>query len=236
MWSPWRQHFEENARRPLPVVEAAGVPPRWQAPLCRSLAIFQVGEGGEGRIVREIERSHLAGVDADYRAALKLFVKEEGRHARILAAMVRALGGSLRGSAWTDRLFVHGRRLLGLRLKLLVLLVAEVIGIGFYGMIAERLGTCSMGQVLREICGDEEAHLEFHCGFFRQQTASPWRRAIFSAVWFVVAAAACTLVLIDHRATLRALAIEGAPRRLWSLVTGVRRRVCEAQAAAPVLA
>src|SRR5690348_839944 len=115
MWSPWRQHFEENARRPLPMVEAAGVPASWQAPLCRSLAIFQVGESGEGRIVREIERSQLSGVDADYRASLKLFVKEEGRHARILAAMVRALGGSLRGSAWTDRLFVHGRRLLGLR-------------------------------------------------------------------------------------------------------------------------
>ncbi|WAS92789.1 hypothetical protein [Nannocystis punicea] len=210
----------------MPTIDAEGVPEAWRAPLGRSLAIFQVGESGEGRIVREIERSRLGGIDADYRAALKLFVKEEGRHARILAAMVRALGGSLRRTAWTDRLFVHGRRLLGLRLKLLVLLAAEVIGIGFYGLLAGRLGGCPIGQVLREICGDEEAHLEFHCAFFRLQTASPWRRALFSAAWFAVAAAACAVVLIDHRPTLRALAIDGAPRRLWGLVVAVRRRVC----------
>lgn len=234
MWSSWRRHFEDNARRPLPAIEVEGVPEAWRAPLMRSLAIFQVGESGEGRIVREIERSRLAGIDDDYRAALKLFVKEEGRHARILAAMVRGLGGSLRGTAWTDRLFVHGRRLLGLRLKLLVLLAAEVIGIGFYGLLAERLEKdCSIGRALRQICGDEEAHLEFHAAFFRGQTASPWRRALFSATWFVVAAAACGVVLVDHRPTLRALAIEGAPRRLWGLVRAVHRRVCTDEDVAP---
>jgi len=214
MWSRWRQYFEDNARRPLPAVRAEGVPPEWWAPLGRSLAIFQVGEGGEGRIAREIERARLAGIDDDYRAALKLFVKEEGRHARILAAMVRALGGSLRRSTWTDRLFTRGRRLLGLRLKLLVLLAAEVIGIGFYGLLAERVGACPLGQALREIAGDEAAHLEFHCAFFREQTRAPWRRALFTAAWFAVGSAACAVVLLDHRATLKALAIEGAPRRL----------------------
>ncbi|MCY0991493.1 hypothetical protein OV203_30400 [Nannocystis sp. ILAH1] len=210
----------------MPAIDVEGVPEAWRAPLVRSLAIFQVGESGEGRIVREIERSRLAGIDADYRAALQLFVKEEGRHARILAAMVRGLGGSLRRNAWTDRLFVQGRRLLGLRLKLLVLLAAEVIGIGFYGLLAERLEDCSIGRALRQICGDEEAHLEFHAAFFRGQTASQWRRALFSVAWFAVAAAACAVVLVDHRPTLRALAIEGAPRRLWGLVRAVHRRVC----------
>jgi len=236
MWIRWREYFEVNARRPLPAIDAGGIAAAWRAPLMRSLAIFQVGESGEGRIVHEIDRSRLAAIDDDYRAALKLFVKEEGRHARILAAMVRALGGSLRRGAWTDRLFVQGRRLLGLRLKLLVLLVAEVIGIGFYGLLAERLGACPIGQALREICGDEQAHLEFHCQFFRSQTPSAWRRAIFSAAWFAVAAAACVVVLVDHRPTLRALAIDGAPRRLWGLVAAVRRRVCAGEVVAPARA
>lgn len=235
MWSRWRQYFEDNTRRPLPTIDASGISQAWRGPLVRSLAIFQVGEGGEGRIVHEIERSRVGGIDDDYRASLKLFVKEEGRHARILAIMVRTLGGSLRRSAWADRLFVRGRRLLGLRLKLLVLLVAEVIGLGFYGMIAERLGACPMGHALREIAADEAAHLEFHCAFFRGQTTSPGRRMLFSATWFAVAAAACTVVLVDHRATLKALAIEGAPRRLWSWVETVHRRVCAAEAEAPWL-
>lgn len=226
MWTRWRQYFESNARRPLPAIDATGVPAGWRAPLLRSLAIFQVGEGGEGRIAQEIERARLATIDDDYRAALKLFVKEEGRHARILATMVRALGGSLRGSAWTDRLFVRGRRMLGLRLKLLVLLVAEVIGLAFYGLLAERLGTCPIGQALRQIGDDEAAHLEFHCAFFRGQATSPWRRALFSAAWWPIAAAACLLVLLDHRATLKALAIAGAPGRLWGWLAAVHRRVC----------
>lgn len=225
MGSPWRTHFERNAARPLPTVTADGVPAGWRAPLARSLAIFQVGEGGEGRVAREIDRVTLPGVDDDYRAALRLFVKEEGRHARILAGMVRALGGALRRSDWTERLFVRGRRLLGLRLKLLVLLAAEVIGLGFYGLLSDRLGACPIGQALRDIAADEAAHLEFHCEFFRHQTASAPRRLLFVLAWWSLALAACGLVLLTHRPTLRVLEIRGAPRRMLALVRDVHRRV-----------
>jgi hypothetical protein len=225
MWSSWRRHFESNAARPVPAVDGSGVPGDWVRPLVRSLAIFQAGESGEGRIAREIDRVGLPGIDDDYRAALKLFVREEGRHAKILATAVRALGGELRRKQWSERLFVGGRRLLGVRLKLLVLLAAEVVGIGLYGALAERLGTCSIGQALRELCDDEAMHLEFHCEFFRTQTASRWRRGVFSGVWWAVAAAACATVLVDHRATLRALGVRGAGRRMLGLVAEVHARV-----------
>ncbi len=225
MWSSWRTYFEANAHRPLPSIDGSGVAPMWAGPLARSLAIFQVGEGGEGRVAREIERVQLAGIDDDYRASLKLFVREEGRHAKILASMVRALGGETRGAAWSDRVFVRGRRLLGLRTKLLVLLAAEVIGLGFYGLLAARLGTCPIGQALREIADDERRHLEFHCEFFRGQVRGPLARAAFAAAWAGVAAAACAVVLVDHRTTLRAMGIDGAGRRLFGLVAEVGRRV-----------
>lgn len=225
MWSSWRTYFEANARRPVPVIDGSGVAPAWAGPLARSLAIFQVGEGGEGRVAREIERVQLAGIDDDYRVALKLFVREEGRHAKILAAMVRALGGETRRAAWSDRLFVRGRRLLGLRLKLLVLLAAEVVGLGFYGLLAEKLGACLIGQALGEIAEDERRHLEFHCEFFRGQVRGPVARAAFVAAWAAVAGAACAVVLFDHRATLRALAVRGAGPRLLGLVREVARRV-----------
>lgn len=229
MWSAWRSYFEANARRELPVIDGRGVPARWAGPLARSLAIFQVGEGGEGRVAREIERVRLAGIDDDYRAALRLFVREEGRHAKILAAMVRALGGQTRRAAWTERLFVRGRRLLGLRLKLLVLLAAEVVGLGFYGLLAEKLGGCPIGQALREIAADERRHLEFHCAFFRGQTRGVAARAVFLAVWAAIAGAACAVVLIDHRGTLRAMGVRGAAGRLAGLVREVGRRVAGGQ-------
>jgi len=229
MWKQWRSHFETQALRPLPAAPQdvfAKIPEAWRGPLCASLARFQLGEGGEGRIAKEIERATLPGIDDDYRAALKLFVREEGRHARMLAGMVRSLGGTLLKASWSERLFVVGRRLLGLRLKLLVLLAAEVIGLGFYALLARRVGDCSIGEQLREISADEGMHLEFHADFFRAQVGGAGRW-LFRAAWWSVAGLACAVLLIDHRRTLRALGIppSTAAERLLRLIALVDRRV-----------
>lgn len=229
MWTHWRSHFETHARRPLPAPphDIERIPAAWRAPLCASLARFQLGEGGEGRVAREIDRVQLPGVDADYRASLKLFVKEEGRHARMLAGMVRALGGRLIHSDPSERLFVAGRRLLGVRLKILVLLAAEVVGLGFYALLARRLGDCSLADQLRQIGDDEGMHLEFHADFFRRQIDGLAARWLFRAAWWGVAGLACTLVVAQHRHTLAALGLPrgGTLRRLLRLVALVDRRV-----------
>lgn len=223
MWSSWRAHFETNATRPLPAAPDGAVPAGWREALAASLARFQLGEAGEGRVAKEIDRVVMDGVDADYRVALKLFVREEGRHARILAGVVRSLGGELLRQSWTERLFVRGRRVLGLRAKLLVLLVAEVVGLGFYRLLAGRLGDCEIGRQLREIAGDEEAHLEFHAAFFRGQARGAVARGIFKVGWWTVGAAACAAVLVDHRATLRTLEVPvaDAARRFVALLRRV---------------
>ncbi len=250
-WAEWRAHFERNRARDLPRISAAEIPEAWRRTLSRSLARFQLGEAGEGRIARQIDAVLLPAIDADYRAALKLFVAEEGRHGRILALMVRALDGVLLRETWTARLFVHARRLLGVRFKLLVLLAAEVIGIGFYGLLAERLASCVAGQAgsspagplgaaLEQICADEDAHLQFHADFFRSQATSPVARLAFSTLWWIVASAAAAAVLFDHRATLAVLGVSrrGAALRLLALiqradaeVTRARPAPCAARAA-----
>jgi len=209
MWSEWRRICQERAKRPLPPLpETIDVPRRWRAPLARSLARFQVGEGGEGRIADEIRRVRLDSIDDDYRDALRLFVREEGRHARILGKMVRALEGELCRETWTERLFVRGRRLAGVRLKLLVLLAAEVVGIGFYGQLAEALEEGPLRDALLQITGDEEDHLRFHVDFFQRSIGgSRGRRALFTAVWLGVASIACGLVILDHGETLEVTGI-----------------------------
>jgi hypothetical protein len=213
-WSDWRKHFERNAARPLPSLHPSvhEVPAEWRPALARSLARFQVGEAGEGRIAHEIDHAQLPGVDSDYRTALKRFVAEEGRHARILGGLVQALGGQLLARNWTERLFVHGRRLLGVRAKLLVLLAAEVVGIAFYGALAARLPQGSVRHALEELCADEEAHLRFHCDFFRLQTRTRATQLLFECAWWPLVLAASTVVLLDHRPALRVLGL--APRSL----------------------
>jgi hypothetical protein len=208
-WSDWRGHFERNRRRPLPegLERAEEVPAAWRPALAASLAIFQLGEAGEGRIAHEIDRAKVPGIDADYRAALKLFVAEEGRHGRILGGMVRGLGGRLLARNWTERLFVFGRRLLGLRLKLMVLLVAEVVGGAFYGLLASRLPASGLRRGLEEICKDEQHHLDFHGDFFARQGWGVFMRAAWHMAWWSLALAAMGGVLVDHRRTLKTMGI-----------------------------
>lgn len=208
-WSDWRRHFELNRQRALPggLEHLEEVPEAWRRALGVSLATFQLGEAGEGRIAHEIDSAQLPGIDADYRAALKLFVAEEGRHARILGFMVRGLGGKLLGRNWTERLFVFARRLLGLRLKLMVLLVAEVVGGAFYGLLASRLPEGAMRRALEQICADEEHHLDFHGDFFARQGFGVAGRALWQATWWSLALAALAVVMMDHRRTLRTMGI-----------------------------
>lgn len=231
-WITWRQHFEQNRRRPLPALDGpSGVPDELRAPLLRSLAVFQLGEAGEGRIATEIDRLRTPAIDDDYRAALKLFVAEEGRHARILGGIIRGLGGELLEDTWTERLFQAGRRLAGVRLKLVVLLAAEVVGMTFYEALASRLEPGSVRAALEEIAADETHHLAFHAAFFAAEATTPARQLAFAGIWRAVASAACATVLIDHAATLRAFGIPPG-----ELAARLAQRVEEAAAAAGALA
>jgi hypothetical protein len=232
----WKRYFEANASRPFPRVDGGrGVPDAARAAVAAALARFQAGETGEGRIAHEIYRFDAPGVDDDYRCALALFVREEGRHARILGQLARALGGRSLGTTRGQATFTRVRRLAGVRTKLLALLVAEVVGIGFYGMLASRLGDGSVRDALREICADEEAHLRFHADFFRAQSADARGRWLFRLAWWPLAAGTCTLLIAVERDALRAIGVSKLEmaRRYLGLVREVAGRVTSEPEPAP---
>lgn len=227
MFTHWRAHFEGNRARPLPVVDAPTLPEAQRALLARSLARFQLGETGEGRIAKQIDSVELPLVDGDYRTSLKLFIAEEGRHSRVLALMVKALGGRLLEHSWTHRLFVVARRLVGIRFKLLVLLAAEVIAIGFYGILARSIPAGPMSAALGQICGDERAHFDFHCDFLRAQSR------VLHLVWWPLGLLSALTVLVDHRATLRAfdVPLQAAWGELYARVAEAARKMGRGQGA-----
>ncbi len=204
-WAHWRQRFEARADRELPALDTTADYSRLAASLPRSLAVFQLGESGGGTVIEQARDSKLASVDEDYAEAVRLFVAEEHRHANVLAMCVRLLGGELIRRNWTQRLFLFGRRLIGLRLKVLVLLAAEVVGICYYSSIAAKLPPGAVRRWLYELVEDERSHLEFHCLFLQAQVNSGWRRWLFVATWRSVMFAAAIVVMIDHRRTIRDL-------------------------------
>ena len=204
-WAHWRKRFEARANRELPALDTNSDYSELPASLARSLAVFQLGESGGGTVVDQARESDLDAVDEDYAEAVRLFVAEEHRHANVLAMCVRLLGGDLIRRNWTQRLFLFGRRLIGLRLKVLVLLAAEVVGICYYSSIAAKLGPGPVRRWLSEMVEDERSHLEFHCLFLQAQVRSDWQRRLFVSVWRSVMFAAAIVVMIDHRRTIRDL-------------------------------
>ena len=236
-WQAWRRYFAARSARPLPAIrdsqDYAGVP----ASVARSLAIFQLGESGGGTIVAQARHSRIASAGEDYAEAVRLFVNEEHRHAEILAICVRYLGGTLIRRNWTARLFVRARRLVGLRLKVLVLLAAEVVGLCYYHLLATRLPEGRLKSLLGQLVIDERSHLYFHCSFLRAETAAPWRRAVFIGAWRTTMLAAALAVMLDHRAALRDLGLSPTTlARRWITYSRLAERlVTGTECTAPVL-
>jgi len=207
IWKVWARFFANRSNRALPALKVDQDYSTLPASLSESLAIFQLGESGGGSIVKQALHSKLSASDEYYAAAMALFVEEEHRHANILAMCVRLLGGKLIRDNWTARLFVFGRRLIGLRLKVVVLLVAEVVGICYYHLLAVELPEGRLKKQLLEIVEDERSHLYFHCDFLRSQTRNIWQKRVFVLVWRLVMVAAALVVAIDHRKAIRDLNI-----------------------------
>jgi hypothetical protein len=206
-WKHWARFFAQRSNRELPALEQDMDYSALPASLARSLAIFQLGESGGGTIIRQSLHADLDGIDEYYAAAMALFVEEEHRHANILAMCIRLLGGTVIRSNWTAGLFVFARRLIGLRLKVLVLLAAEVVGLCYYHLLAVHLPPSRLRSQLLEIVDDERAHLIFHCDFLRSQTPRRWQKRAFVFVWQAVMGCAAIVVALDHRKAIRDLDI-----------------------------
>ena len=206
-WERWAKFFIGRSDRELPALLQDREYKDMPASLAESLAIFQLGESGGGTIISQALHNDLPGVDEYYAAAMALFVEEEHRHANILAMCVRLLGGTLIRTNWTAHLFVFARRLIGLRLKVIVLLAAEVVGICYYHLLAMHLPDSRLRTQLLEIVEDERSHLYFHCEFLRSQAHTVWRKRLFVAIWRFVMFSAAIVVAIDHRRAIRDLNI-----------------------------
>jgi hypothetical protein len=205
-WAAWLAHFEQNASRPLPTITGAtGVSPDAVDVLSRSLALFQLGESGEGRTAHQIRKTPFPNTDATFHDAVGLFIAEEGRHARVLARAVKGLGGTLVRWSAASALFTFGRRLAGMQWKMVALLTAECGGKAYYEMVASRLGEGALRDALAQIARDETQHLRFHASFFGVGIRKIWRRVAFGLAFGLMSLGAVAVLAMNHGKALRAI-------------------------------
>ncbi|MET9696557.1 ferritin-like domain-containing protein [Streptomyces sp. NPDC006529] len=206
-YEAWVRDFEAERERRARVGDPAwGRGAVLDPALVRSLQRFQIGEDGDGAALTA--KARRAG-DAAYTEAVRLFVAEEQNHARMLALLLAAGGAGTLEGHWSDAAFVRLRRLLGLRVELLVLMVAEVVALRYYRAVRDGCPDPLASEVAGRILADEERHVPFHCLRLREGLAGlprPVRRAAAPA-WRALLAAGAAVVAVDHGPALRGLGV-----------------------------
>jgi hypothetical protein len=198
--------------RPRPTVPARidGLPDAQRLPIVRVLQCFQLGESSEGRVVGEARRTTDPAFDEALKQATALYVREEGRHAAILAQLLAGLGAPTRKRATAEVFFRRGRRLLGLRTKMLVIAAAEVVGVAIYARIRDGIASPAIASAVDDIVRDERDHLDFQSLLWSRIVATfgPLSGIAAPAMGLAFAAvltAATLMVTVQHHAALRRL-------------------------------
>jgi hypothetical protein len=194
----WIAHFHANAERHLAPEELipAGAPSpldaRTRRAFVRSFQRFALGESGD-----------------------QLLVQEERKHAALFLRALDHLHAPALPTHWTDAAFTRLRHLIGLRTEISLFLIAETVATGYFTALADHAPDPSLRALGRRIADDERDHVRFQIDRLRtgfRDTPAPLR-ALIGAAWTVVAAGAATVIVVDHRAALRACGV--APRAYW---------------------
>jgi hypothetical protein len=204
--SSWLKYYETNRRnRVEPDWKfPCDVPPELAQHLAISLSHFQLGETGGGTfLLREASKES----DADDLAALQLYVREEQEHARLLACMVRRLGGELVRRHWTHRLFKTARRAGGFRFEIQILLIAEMVGTAYYELVRDGVSDAALLTAIGLMLHDEAGHVAFHLDRLRERWRYylPLERTVWSLQFQMLLLTAMRAAWLDHGPCLRAL-------------------------------
>ncbi len=210
----WMAFFDRNRRcRPEPRWDAPiSVPAEARPWLDRSLAEFQLGDGGGPASLIAWDVAQLRQRDPGMARAIDQWFEEEKEHSRLLGGLLRRLGVAPITGHWSFSLFCGVRRWLGVRFELQVLTLTELSSTAYYRLLRE------LGQdlALRDVCSlilrDESGHLLFQGARLRAAGApwSRWRRWWWRAQFRACGLAAATVLWLSHGRCLRAL---GATRR-----------------------
>ncbi len=218
-YQKWIAYFRANQlERPEPEWDAPfSMEEGKRARLARSLAEYQLGDGGgECRLIAR-DAETFRGVTSEAALVVDLWFAEEREHSRLLAQAVRRVGGEFITDTFAFRLFNQCRRALGVQFEMLVLLIVEIVSTGYYRVIRQHVGDEPIAAMCKLILRDEARHIEFH----RDRLAARYPRGFgfWRACVFRTLGHACAWFLwLGHGRCLRTLG--GSRHELFHHVRG----------------
>lgn len=224
----WTQYFIKNRNRftePVMPLNSSGLPASVRLPLVRSLAIFQLGESGGGtRLMRYVRLVVNAEQLAGYEHSVSLFIEEEQYHSRLLANLVKYLGGECLTKQWTNSIFRWLRNHFGVEFNIQVLLIAELIAEAYFGSLYRKSSDKNLRACCHKILSDEMRHIAFHAEFLRERLEGKplWWRTLWRGQFRLIHLATCAVVAWDHRECFRAIGVKPVEFARMALKAGSR--------------
>jgi len=167
----WEEHFKRSAECSvhLPPRSPGCISGAERAVVSASIQAFQLGETGGGSfLLRAAERRAERRGDFPYVSALKLFIAEEQRHARDLGYFMRQEGIPAMPTHWTNTAFRMVRKMMGIELRIVTLLTAELIAMSYYRALGRATNAPFLRALCRRILRDETSHIRFQSSMLRQ--------------------------------------------------------------------
>lgn len=123
-----------------------------------SLQQFQRGENSEGENLMRYAK--VLG-DEEYLNTIKIFIREEQSHAKVLGKFLTLNDiPKIRGH-WIDDIFRKLRTLASLENSVLVLITAEIIAVVYYKALRDSSNSTLLQKLCEQILIDEELHINF---------------------------------------------------------------------------
>ena len=204
----WVQHFAKNAKSLLeiPWERGAELSEAERKAIATSVQEFQRGESSEGgylyRCAREYADQHS---DPEYVQAIRLFIREEQRHARALGQFLTLAGIPLLKRTWPDAVFRKLRHMGHLEVSICVLITAEIIAKVYYAVLREATRSTVLRRLCDQILHDELAHVEFQAERLAilRRGRSVWRLKAAHGLQRFLFSGTCLVVWWKHRKAMK---------------------------------
>jgi len=204
----WKNHFIGNQRHMsnIPVDTPSKELSRQLLPFLGSIKQMQKGEQSEGHnLLRMAKHYSEQSGHHDYQEIIKMFIREEQRHAAILRDFLQVHGVLRLTKHWVDGSFRALRRFFNLRFAISTLLIAETIALVYYSALEKSTSSKMLKSICLQVLRDEHQHVLFQIETLKmfQSEQGPIKNLILSVYSKILMTGTLMVVWPYHKAVLR---------------------------------